>query len=283
MDPLLVYNLDEEIIEIEKLKEFPLDFLSEKVVLGIDIYKYSEYQLAEQIYIPVLFDFLYQSTVITITTHEPFVFKPYTLDYSEFKKRFISTGDGGYQIFENPIEAIVFAIYFQMEVKRFNSGGSTLMRFKNLNNLIKSIELRYSITTDLLYEYETNFYGPAIINNSRILSKDRLNRLLIDKNTLDWLTRNINTPENLIDVDKSSFLLTNYFKTYDINLKSLIFDKKGSFISVDFLKIEVLKAKNTELSIFNLHIQVAMNIAIEKHMYNTYIITVGNLNTKGIE
>lgn len=283
MDPMLVIELDERIFQLEELKNLPNKFLNEKTVLGIDIYKYSEYPLTEQVFIPVLFDFLYESTVLNVIKYEPFIFNLYSKNIEEFKAFFISTGDGGFQIFNNPIEALIFSIYFQMEVKRFNSGGNVINRFKNIFNIIKFIELRYSITTDVLYKYNLNYYGPAIINNARILSKDRLNRLLIDNKTVDWFIQNINSVENIMDVDKSTFLLTKYFKTYNIKLNSLIFNTKGAFKSVDVLKLDSIKAKNTDLNIFNLHIQVAMQIRIEKHEYDVFIITLGNINTKGIE
>src|ERR1017187_6275895 len=123
------FNAEErirEIQDIESIKKLPERFIHEKVVLGIDIYKYSEYSPVPQVYVPVLFENLYVLTVANVLEYESFIFHPYCSLASEFKSRFIPTGDGGFQIFNNPMEAIVFSIYFQLNVKRFNSGGSKM-------------------------------------------------------------------------------------------------------------------------------------------------------------
>lgn len=100
---------------------------------------------------------------------------------------------------------------------------------------------------------------------------------------MKWFTNNINSVENLMDLDKSTFIQTNEFKDYDIELKSRLFNDKGSFKSVDVLKIGSITVKNTPLDIYNLHIQALLSLAIEKHQYSKFIITLGNLNTSGIE
>lgn len=43
----------------------------------------------------------------------------------------------------------------------------------------------------------SNFYGSAIINCARIISKDRLNRCLIDAETNKWFLHNTNGIETL--------------------------------------------------------------------------------------
>lgn len=276
-------ELFKNIDDIDILKKLPDEYIYQKVILGIDIYKYSQYPLVEQIFVPVLFDTLYSATVMNIITDEPFIFKNYGKKVEEYKNNFISTGDGGFQILENPIQAIVFAVYFQSNVKRFVSGSNTLPFRRKLHKIIDFIELRYAITSDLIYSFNSNYFGPGIINNARILSKDSLNRLLIDSNTMKWFTNNINSVENLMDLDKSTFTQTNQFKDYDIELKSRLFNDKGSFKSVDVLKIGSITVKNTPLDIYNLHIQALLSLVIDKHQYSRFIITLGNLNTSGIE
>jgi hypothetical protein len=283
---MLTFNAEElleNISDLEIIKKLPDRYLEDKVVLGIDIYKYSDYSSVPQVYVPVLFENLYNMTVANVTEFEPFIFSRYAGQLIDFRKKFISTGDGGFQIFDNPVEAIVFSIYFQLNVKRFNSGASKIDLLKKLQKIIGSIELRYAVTTDKLYSYHSNYYGASIINNSRILAKDHLNRMLIDDNTSAWLINNINSVENLIDLDKTGFLSTNYFKFYNKDLKTFLFERKGSFKSVDVLKIGAIKSKNTSLNIHNLHLQTVMRLVIEKHAYDIYVITLGNLNTKGIE
>ena len=180
-------------------------YLEPKVILGIDIYKYSQYNEIEQFYIPILFNTLYIATVKKVLEFEPFIFSQYGNELTEFENNFISTGDGGFQIFNNPIECIVFAIYFQTIVKQFLSGSNTTADRKKLREIIEDFDLRYAITSDKIYHYNSNFYGPGIISNARILSKDTLNRLLIDAHTMHWFTNNINSVENLLDITKATF------------------------------------------------------------------------------
>lgn len=276
-------ELLKDIDSIEEIKKLPFEFLQKKAVLGIDLYEYSKYPLVEQIYVPVIFNKLYESTANNASIQEKFLFGSYGSKINDYKKNFISTGDGGFQIFDNPMQAVVFAIYFQSNVKRFISGGSPDPFLKKLHKIVNKIELRYAITFDYVYSYNYNFFGPAIINNARILFRDNLNRLLVDDNTINWFTETINSIENLLDMDRETFLLTNFFKHYDVHAESLLFEQKGTFKSVDVLKIGHIDVKTTALDIYNLHIQTLLKLKIVKHDYKMYLLTLGNLNTKGIE
>lgn len=69
-------------------------------------------------------------------------------------------------------------MYFQANIVRYNSRNDTSSA---LYEVIGEINLRYSLTYDNLYFYNKNYYGPAIINCARIMSKDKLNRFLLDK------------------------------------------------------------------------------------------------------
>jgi hypothetical protein len=268
----------------EQISESSIKLQVKKTVLGLDIYKYSEYDTIPQIYIPVLFDLLYEGALDSCITNEKYFFHDYANNKTEFLKNFISTGDGGFQIFNNPLQAILFATYFQLNIKRYNSGGSTGTMTKKMSEFIHNIELRYAITIDDLYCYNDNFYGAAIINNSRILSKDNLNRLLIDENTVKWFDINLNSIENLSEVTKNDFESLPFFKNYNKEFKSTIFNK-NAFKAIDVLKIGNIKAKSTDLKIYNLHIQAGLYSTREEGdtTYNYYKTTLGNLNTKGIE
>ncbi len=268
---------------VELVRALPERYLHQKVILGIDIYRYSQYPLAEQTYIPVVFTELYKATVKDLIKGEPFIFQEYGLKEIDFAKRFISAGDGGFQIFNNPVEALIFALYFQMNVKLFLSGTSMIEHSKLLNKIIDSIDLRYSITSDLVYFYNSNYFGPGIINNARILSKDNLNRLLIDSNTIKWLTKNLNSVENLLVMNKKSFTTMEFFRRYDENQPSLLFSNNNSFKSVDILTIGSIMAKNTPLEIYNLHIQAIISFKTQNNNNQDFVVTLGNLNTAGIE
>ena len=272
-----------KLLEDSDLSEFHLDYIENKSVLGIDIYKYSDYPEIEQVYVPVLFNSLYKITVGNCLQSDPYFFQKYGKDIADFKEHFISTGDGGFQIFNNPIESIIFAAYFQVNVSRFNSGSLTAKLNMNLFKIIGKIELRYAITYDKIYSYDKNFFGPAIISNARILAKDNLNRLLIDYPTVQWFSSNINTIENLMILDKKDFLKIAYFKEYD-DVGTLLFKEKSPKIkALDLLKIGAIRSKNTSLEIFNLRIQIGVSVANLKRDYSGFLITLGNLNTKGIE
>lgn len=270
---------------IEEISEASLKVYETKAVLGVDIYKYSEYPPAQQMFIPILFESLYNDTIKNCIAKEPFLFQNYSKDEQGFQSKFISTGDGGFQIFDNPFEAIVFSIYFQLHIKRFNSGGdgSYTDNLKKIRLLVGKIELRYAITFDNIYGLGNNFYGPAIINNARVLSKDNLNRLLIDENTLEWFDFNINSVENLSEILKKDFKSIDYFKSYDMTLDTNLFNR-NTIKTVDVLKIGTIKIKNTELRIYNLHIQAGLlSGKVDPTKYKYYSMTLGNLNTKGIE
>jgi hypothetical protein len=133
------------------------EFIETKSVIGIDIYKYSEYQFEIQVYIPVLFNELYKETVKSCRLQEKYFFQKYGLTFEFFKKNFISTGDGGFQIFDDPLQSLIFSSYFQFKVQRFNSGSYITPTLENLYRIIGRIELRYAITFDKIYAYDNNF------------------------------------------------------------------------------------------------------------------------------
>lgn len=280
------FNPESKLVKIltEKEKsEFHLDFVEHKSILGIDIYKYSAYADKVQVYVPVLFNSLYKETVKSCMTREEFFFQKGYNKLEDFKENFISTGDGGFQIFDNPVQSTLFASYFQMNITRFNSGSLTTNLNKNLFDIIGRIELRYVITFDEIFSYDNNFFGAGIINNARILAKDSLNRLLVDYPTVNWFYQHINTVENLMVITKSDFSKIKYFEDYDSDKNSLVFDGKGKIKSLDLLKIGTIKSKNTELEVFNLKVQLGLTISTLKRDYKGFLTTIGNLNTTGIE
>ena len=90
---------------------------TEKTVLGIDIYQYSQYQSLEQSIVPFLFKLIYKEASELCLKKTGFVFQNY--ETSDFKDQFIETGDGGFQLFETPLHAILFAIQFELFVRYF--------------------------------------------------------------------------------------------------------------------------------------------------------------------
>ena len=296
-------------IRLTKQEEYSTEYTKEEkdriqkftekkhTVVGIDIYQYSSFPTNKQIFIPHLFELIYNQTWDLITQNYSFIFQ----DYHKFgdlrnnedivpKEYFISTGDGGYQILETPIHAILFILTFATIVRLYNSD----LFMRKLHAKIGNIELRYTITLDDLYKYRKNFYGAAIINNSRILSKDKLNRLLIDKNAYEWfLTRTIGI-ENLMSLGLSDLKDIEEFASYTKNKmedgnNALIqkennkTDKEG-IKAIDVQRIGKIKQKQTELEVYNLHIQAVIHYSHFLQSGGKIItVSVGNLNISGIE
>jgi hypothetical protein len=252
-------------------------------VLGFDIYKYSKYKNLEQSLIPCVFKAIYNATIYNCITLEKYFFQKYK-EKDDFIKLLIDTGDGGFQIFENPIEALIFAIYFQTNLRSFNS----FWFYDKLREIIGEITLRYALTTDTLYEFENNYYGAAIINNARIMSKDRLNRFLIDDFTIKWFDRNIKGIENIQKLCINDFEKIKSFDIYGTiseEKSCLIFPKKGEshhILNSDILRIGEIEAKGDPFSVYSFHCQVSLT-NLEEKGFNQYTVTLGNLNSTGLE
>ncbi len=255
-------------------------------VLGIDIYRYGMFQHLEQTLIPSIFKIIFDKTVKLCLESNEFIFQRYTTE--KFKHSFISTGDGGFLILDTPMHAAVFAINFEIVVRAYNS----YHLFPKLRNIIGAISLRYAITYDTLFSFDDNFYGSAIINNSRILDKDSLNRCLLDENTYNWFLTNIDGIENLQVYTIQDIANIYHFQDYDKRMiekgENEIFGSSYSrytgIINADILKIGQIQAKEMDLNIYNLHLQVSLDISSDTAISKKRIITVslGNLNTTGI-
>lgn len=260
--------------------------MGRKSVLGIDIYRYGMLKHLEQTLIPSLFKIFFDKTIKLCLQSNQFVFQH--LDKKKFEHSFINTGDGGYLILDSPMHALLFVINFEIVVRAYNS----YHLFPKLRNIIGAISLRYAITYDTLFTFEDNFYGSAIINNARILEKDSLNRCLLDENTYNWFLTNMDGIENLQVYTIFDVANIYHFQGYDhkfihegVNeiIGQEISRYKG-IINSDILKIGQIMAKELTLNIYNLHLQVSLDITSDAAIENKRLITVslGNLNTTGI-
>ncbi|RLD53589.1 MAG: hypothetical protein DRI97_13190, partial [Bacteroidetes bacterium] len=240
--------------ELEKyvnLKNFP-----RFSVLGIDIYRYGLYKHLEQTMIPALFKILFDKAIRLCLENNQFVFQNYTKE--KIEKSFISTGDGGFLIFETPLHAVFFAINFEMMVRSFNA----YHHYPKLRKIIGSLSLRYAITYDTIFSFENNYYGSAIINNARILEKDTLNRCLLDQRTYEWFLTNIDGIENL-----QTYTIYDIANIYEFTRYDNKFIKSGEndiintrlsrytgVINSDILRVGQFESKQTLMNIFNLHL-----------------------------
>lgn len=259
---------------------------SRRAVLGIDIYRYGMYKHLEQTLIPAVFKIFFEKAIRLCLESNQYVFQKY--DKKSIENAFISTGDGGFLILESPLHAVFFAINFEMVVRSYNS----YHLFPRLRKIIGSISLRYAITYDTLFHFDNNFYGTGIINNARILNSDSLNRCLIDESSFNWFLINIDGIENLQVYTIYDIANVYDFQHYDNKYieegnNELIPPKKTRYygiINSDILKIGQIQSKEVFLNIYNLHLQVSMNIRSDAALDKERLITIslGNLNTSGI-
>ena len=120
IEKIINVKIEDKKLLIESIKNSLKPYFIQKAVLGFDVYRYSKYPIVEQTLIPHIFKLLYEVTINSCLRHEKFIFQKYTKE--DFEKQFIDAGDGGFQIFNIPIESLVFAVYFQANIQRFNSG-----------------------------------------------------------------------------------------------------------------------------------------------------------------
>jgi hypothetical protein len=255
-------------------------------VLGIDIYRYGLFKHFEQVLIPPLFKILFEKAIRLCLENNQFIFQRYTKENIE--KSFISTGDGGFVIFETPLHSLFFAINFEMVIRAYNS----YHLFPKLRNIIGSLSLRYAISYDTIFHFDNNFYGSAIINCARILDKDTLNRCLIDQSTYDWFLISIDGLENLqvltIEDISNIYDFLDYDRKFLTEGENEILDDKttrrSGIINSDILKVGQIQSKETLINIYNLHLQVTMQVWSDRKVESKRTITVslGNLNTSGI-
>ena len=259
-----------------------------KSVLGIDIYQYSTgYSVLEQSLIPFLFRRFMETAIEQCFVNHRYIFQKY--DKNRINNHFISTGDGGFFIFDTPLHSLLFAINFAIVLRVYNA----FHFYPKLRRIIGSINMRYAITYDNIYKFGDNYFGRAIINNARILQRDNLNRCLFDQNVNKWFLVNIGGIENLqvitmTEISNIEEFLNDYdcsiLDDYPDEIFGIIEKRTYGIINSDILKIGFIQSKSTELNIYLLHLQVALKLINDDDPDQTKVFTIslGNLNTTGI-
>lgn len=262
--------------------------LTKQAVLGIDVYRYSQFDPLPQSLVPFVVRLLYSEACRHLRTACPYLF--HDADEKKFREYFIDTGDGGFQLLDTPVHALVLALEFETMLRTFNS----FRFYPRLRKLFDTdLTVRYAITYDGVFAFENNHYGPSIINNSRIIGRDKLNRCLIDQGTFDWFTRNTRGIENLGSIGLQDLHRLPDFEGYDASLaeeKGPMFPPEGGFQSwtrwkdIDVLKIDDISVKNRRLPVYSLHVHFMSSLMDEKDhtKSETFTVTLGNLNTSGI-
>ena len=249
-------------------------FLSNvKSVLGFDIYQYTNFDYEKQNFIPYIFDFLLNETLQKLEEEEGSLFSK---EYNDIiSKNFISTGDGGYLIFSDPLCALVFNLHFYFQLGLFNTGHL----FPKLKNYIGEIIFRSAITFDNTYYYNEKPWGKAIITNSRILSKDKLDRFLIDDNTYNFFRDNCRGIENIKNICDNE-LIKLIGGTDSLFLKS----KNNIIKLIDAQKLQDSDVKGIKLSTYNVKIKsrIMINSTSGERILDPFDYSIGNLNSTGL-
>lgn len=277
---------DHHELNAELKKYISYEKIGKKSVLGIDMYQYSSFGEYEQTLIPFLFQTIFETTISLCITNHKFIFQKYSRE--RLRDNFISIGDGGFLILDTPLHALLFACNFAIILRAYNA----FHFYPKLRKIIGGISMRYGITYDKMYTFDNNFYGRGIINNARIIGKDNLNRCLIDEHSHTWFTANLDGVENLqISTLEDIANIYEFAQNYDRNFLQYgdeIFENESSrrygIINSDILKIGKITSKETDISVYNLHIQVTITLYNDDDPSQKRMITVslGNLNTTGI-
>jgi hypothetical protein len=235
-----------------------------KAVLGIDIYHYSRFSPDKQRLVPIIFDSLYDEALGFCEKYEPAFFPENSLS------NFISTGDGGFQILDTPLQCLIFAVMFQTAITSYNDGSYR----PALGQWVGELTLRYALTYDRVFKLDEEWYGAAIIRNARILSKDSLNRFLADESSIEWFRTRISTVDSLSLLENTKFESIGGIDRKD----SLLFaPKKNAFRSVNVQRVGSAQVKESEIDIYNIYAQVEITAG-----RNDCIVALGNLNAGGI-
>jgi hypothetical protein len=256
---------------------------SNKSVLGIDIFQYSQYELKKQTLIPFVFKLIQDAVFKNCLESNGYLFQKSSSE--KLTRDFIHTGDGGFQILDTPLHAVSLAINYELFIRYYNS----FHFYPKLRKLIGPISLRYSISSGTIFQFNQNYFGPGIINCARMLSKDDLNRCLMDQSTHDWFMHTMMGVENLQFISIEDIATYPQFALYSKEFAKdyeMIFPHEKDFsfqkiISTDVQQIGEIKAKHTALNIYNLHLQFLGSIREVKD--KPIVITIGNLNLSGID
>ena len=270
--------------ELENYLDY--DNIAQKAVLGIDMVRYSSYNDSAQSMLPFVFKTIFDKTIKHCLLHHRYIFQKYSEE--QINKNFVSTGDGGFLILENPLLALIFAANFAVILRAYNAYHF----FPKLRDIVGDVTMRYAITYDKIYAYNNNYFGRGIINNSRIMAKDNLNRCLIDENTHQWFITNLDGEENLQIITINDVAnIYEFQKTYDrkyLAYPDEIFEgqysRKYGIINSDILHYGRIESKQTGINIYNLHLQITIRLKNDDNLDENRLITVslGNLNMVGM-
>jgi len=256
-------------------------YLTDKTcVVGFDIYHYSQMEDIQQVLLPFVTSHIVKQARERATVYNGFLFKEYN---EKSPIPFIDTGDGGFFLLRNPLEGIALVICLRAIFFLFNIDKSGT-RFVDL---FGTVDVRFAMTYDKCYRFQENSYGPAIINCARILSKDKLNRFLIDGNSHLWFMHNTGGVMSLPRLQYKQILKIEDFHKYSLSDIGERDDKTFCFNSSNGAVLTFAKEskcdrnseKNTILDYYNVYLQVEDT---DKDESVSTLFDIGNDNSNGI-
>lgn len=263
-----------------------------KAVLALDTLGYSKRDLEAQILIPLILRDIHRQTQAVLCENEAFLFDP-----GEQIPR-IDTGDGGFLIFNTPLHALLYAAWFQVTIRLFNSYRLT----PQVRHIIGPVTVRYALDFGSLVQIaptqedpgENHFYGPAIINAARVIGKDKLNRFLLTAPVVEWFLRTftgLETLQSLAAEEIAHIMTTSGWIAANrgvVNHSSLLGnykDKHYGISACDVQQIGAIETKDRMIDVYNVHMQVraalhTRDAADPREIKVT--VTVGNQNPSGL-
>jgi len=275
--------------EVDKLRQLLLSSMSPEAdatvsILGLDIFKYSQFEPLSQKLVPFVFRLLLERTIKGFGIAEPIMASFYP-EGDIIGNRFIDSGDGGFLVLRNPLDSLILAMLFVFNLQEFNS----FHVYPKLREILGPLTVRYAITYDKIFRYGNNHYGPAIIRNARILSKDKLNRCLMDSTSHDWFLLNTNGLESLRSMTLRELRFLEDYKDADPKIrKSLFFQSieqnAQGLKNLIVQRLEQISAKEQAFDVYNVMMQVTFHRLAndENFVIGNFTATLGNLNTAGL-
>lgn len=275
--------------EVEKLRELLMNSMnpandSTVSVLGLDIFKYSQFEPLSQKLVPFVFRILLERTIKGFAHAEPLMSSFYD-DGDLIGNRFIDSGDGGFLVLRTPLDSLIFAMLFVFNLQEFNS----FHLYPKLREILGPLTVRYAITFDKMFKYGNNYFGPAIIRNARILSKDKLNRCLLDAAGYEWFLLNTNGLESLRSITLRELRFLEAYKSANLTIKKSLFfqslkQNEEGLQNLIVQRLEQISAKEQAFEVYNVMMQVTFHRLAndEKAVIGNFTATLGNLNTAGL-
>ena len=228
-------------------------------VFGVDIYQYSKMPPGGLVALPAILDKLIYTSSQICVKYAPKLFLPSQDSVSPFS-RYVSTGDGFFMIFENPVQASIFATQFASVVRFINGGLFRDSIYSGTGELFA----RYCVTYGHVYKYGSNYFGRAIIDCARILSRDKLDRFLIDKHTHEWFLSQIYGIENLKNLSPAFSKSNLIGKIMDLGIEPQEYSLFAQIKNCIELKLEKTIAKASEFDVYAVFIELYLTQGEDK-------------------